>query len=109
MSFRPLYDRLTVKRLEETEKSAGGIIIPDVAKEKPGEGTVTAIGDGRLTTEGTLVPLRVRVGDHVYFGKYSGTEVKVGGETHLILREDDVLGIASSGQGTPATPGGSAA
>ncbi len=91
--IQPLYDRIIVKRVEGTDKSPGGVIIPDVAKEKPAEGTVLAVGQGRLTNEGKLLPLLVKVGDHVLFGKYAGTDLKVDGETHLLLKEDDVVGI----------------
>ncbi len=93
MKIRPLQDRIVVKRLEEEEKTKGGIIIPDTAKEKPIEGKVIAVGNGKLLENGTRVPLEVKVGDRILFGKYAGTEVKIGGEDHLIMREDDVLGI----------------
>jgi chaperonin GroES len=93
MKLRPLQDRLVVKRLAEEEKTKGGIIIPDSAKEKPIEGEVIAVGNGKVLEDGKLVPLDVKVGDRVLFGKYSGTEVKIDGVEHLILREDDVLGI----------------
>lgn len=91
--FRPLQDRILVKRIEKEETSAGGIIIPDTAKEKPQEGEVAAIGNGKRTEKGELQPLDVKVGDRVLFGKYSGSEIKIDGEEHLILREDEVLGI----------------
>jgi chaperonin GroES len=92
--IRPLADRLIVKRLEEQEqKSAGGIIIPDTAKEKPQEGKVIAVGKGRVNDEGKVLPLDVKAGDRILFGKYSGSEIKIDGEEHLILREEDVLGI----------------
>ena len=93
MKIRPLGDRILLKRIEEEGKSKGGIIIPDSAKEKPQEGKVVAAGKGRLLEDGKLVPLEVKKGDRVLFGKYSGTEVKLVGEEHLIVREDDILGI----------------
>jgi len=93
MKVRPLQDRLVVKRLAEEEKSKGGIIIPDSAKEKPVEGEVVAVGSGKVLEGGKLRPLDVKKGDRVLFGKYSGTEIKVNGEECLILREDEVLGI----------------
>ena len=93
MSFRPLHDRVVVRRLDAEEKTAGGIIIPDTAKEKPMEGEVIAAGPGARNEAGALVPLDVKAGDRILFGKYSGTEVKVDGEDRLILREDDILGI----------------
>jgi len=93
MKIRPLQDRVIVKRLEEEEKTKGGIIIPDTAKEKPQEGKVVAVGKGKVTEEGKVIPLDVKVGDRILFGKYSGTEVKIGGEEHLIMREEDILGI----------------
>jgi chaperonin GroES len=89
---RPLHDRLIVKRVTEEEKSPGGIIIPDTAKEKPQEGVVIAVGSGKQN-DGKVVPVDVRPGDHVLFGKYGGTEIKLDGEEHLILREDDILGV----------------
>ncbi len=93
MKVKPLQDRLVVKRIEEEEKTKGGIIIPDAAKEKPQEGRVVAIGDGKVLENGQKVALSVKVGDKVLFGKYSGTEIKIDGEEHLILREDDVFAI----------------
>ncbi len=93
MKVKPLADRILVRRLEEEEKTKGGIIIPDTAKEKPIQGKVIAVGKGKLTEEGKLIPLEVKAGDKVLFGKYAGTEVKIEGEEHLIMREDDVLGI----------------
>ena len=93
MKIRPLGDRILLKRIEEEDKSKGGIIIPDSAKEKPQEGKVVAAGKGRLLDDGKLVPLEVKKGDRVLFGKYSGTEVKLVGEEHLIVREDDILGV----------------
>ena len=96
MALRPLHDRLLVKRLEEKEQVFGGIIIPDTAKEKPQEATVLAVGPGRVTDDGKVQPIDVKVGDTVVFGKYSGTEVKVDGDELLISREDDVLGVLES-------------
>ncbi|MCX5817113.1 MAG: co-chaperone GroES [Proteobacteria bacterium] len=93
MKIKPLQDRILIKRIEEEEKTKGGIIIPDAAKEKPQEGKVIAVGDGKMLDSGVKAPLTVKVGDKILFGKYSGTEVKVDGEEHLIMREDDVLGI----------------
>ena len=91
--LRPLYDRVLVKRIESEAKTKGGIIIPDNAKEKPLEGEIVAAGNGRVLEDGTVRPLTVKVGDRVLFAKYAETEVKVGGETWLLLREDDLLGI----------------
>jgi chaperonin GroES len=88
-----LQDRVIVKRIEEEDKSKGGIIIPDTAKEKPQEGKVVAVGKGKLNDDGKITPLDVKVNDRVLFGKYSGTEVNFDGEEHLIMREDDILGI----------------
>jgi chaperonin GroES len=93
MKIRPLQDRVIVKRLEEEEKTKGGIIIPDTAKEKPQEGKVIAVGKGKVTEDGKLLPLDVKVGDKILFGKYAGTEIKIGGEEHLIMREEDILGV----------------
>jgi chaperonin GroES len=93
MKIRPLQDRVIVKRLEEEEKTKGGIIIPDTAKEKPQEGKVIAVGKGKVTEDGKVIPLDVKAGDRILFGKYSGTEVKIEGEEHLIMREEDILGI----------------
>jgi chaperonin GroES len=93
MKIRPLGDRILLKRIEEEQKSKGGIVIPDTAKEKPQEGKVIAVGKGRMLEDGKIVPLEVKQGDRVLFGKYSGTEVKLVGEEHLIVREDDILGI----------------
>ena len=93
MKIKPLQDRIIVKRLEEEEKTKGGIIIPDAAKEKPQEGKVIAVGDGKVLDNGQKFALTVKVGDKVLFGKYSGTEIKIDGEEHLILREDEILGI----------------
>ncbi len=91
--IRPLQDRVILKRVKEEEKSKGGIIIPDTAKEKPIEGEVLAVGTGKVLEDGTVRKLDVKVGDRVLFGKYSGTEVKLDGEEHLIVREDDILGV----------------
>jgi chaperonin GroES len=93
MKVRPLQDRILVKRLEEEEKTKGGIIIPDTAKEKPVEGEVIAVGSGKVTDKGEVRPLAVKKGDRILFGKYSGTEIKIEGVEHLILREDEVLGV----------------
>jgi len=93
MKIRPLHDRILVKRMEEQEVKKGGIIIPDTAKEKPQEGKVIAVGNGKVTDEGKKIPLDVKAGDKILFGKYSGSEVKVEDEEYLILREEDVLGI----------------
>jgi chaperonin GroES len=93
MKIRPLQDRIIVKRVAEEEKTKGGIIIPDTAKEKPLEGKVIAVGNGRVLEDGKIRPLDVKAGDRVLFGKYAGTEVKIDGEDHLILKEDDVVGI----------------
>jgi len=96
MALRPLQDRLLVKRLEEKEQVQGGIIIPDTAKEKPQQAQVLAVGPGRVTDDGKLQAIEVKVGDTVVFGKYAGTEVKVDGDDLLIIREDDVLGVLES-------------
>jgi chaperonin GroES len=94
MKIRPLGDRVLVKRIEEqVEKSKGGIIIPDTAKEKPQQGKVIAVGKGKLNDDGKVIPLDVKTGDTILFGKYSGSEVKLDGEEHLIMREEDILGI----------------
>jgi chaperonin GroES len=93
MKIRPLQDRIIVKRIEEEEKTKGGIIIPDTAKEKPMEGKVVAVGKGKVMEDGKLHPVDVKVGDRILFGKYAGTEVKIDGEEHLIMREDDILGV----------------
>ena len=93
MKIRPLQDRVIVKRIEEEEKTKGGIIIPDTAKEKPQEGKVVAVGKGKVNDDGKVTPLDVKVGDKILFGKYSGSEIKLNGEEHLIMREDDILGI----------------
>lgn len=93
MTVRPLHDRILIKRIEEKETVKGGIIIPDSAKEKPQEGEVVAAGNGKKTEEGKIIPLDVKKGDRILFGKYGGTEIKIEGEEYLILREDEVLGI----------------
>ena len=93
MNIRPLQDRVILKRVKEEEKTKGGIIIPDTAKEKPQEGVVVAVGNGKILDNGTKLTLEVKEGDHVLFGKYSGTDIKVEGEEYLIIREDEVLGI----------------
>jgi chaperonin GroES len=93
MKIRPLQDRVIVKRLAEEEKTKGGIIIPDTAKEKPQQGKVTAVGKGKTADDGKLIKLDVKAGDRILFSKYAGTEVKIDGEEHLIMREDDILGI----------------
>ena len=93
MKIRPLHDRILVKRLEEQEEKKGSIIIPDTAKEKPQEGKVVAVGAGKVGEDGKKIPLDVKAGDRILFGKYSGSEVKVEDEEYLILREEDVLGI----------------
>jgi chaperonin GroES len=92
-NIRPLHDRVIVKRVKEEEKTKGGIIIPDTAKEKPVEGEVVAVGNGKILEDGSVRKLDVKVGDRILFGKYGGTEVKVDGEERLILREDDILGV----------------
>ena len=93
MKIRPLHDRVIVKRVEEEEKTKGGIIIPDTAKEKPVEGKVIAVGNGKLLDNGKLQPLEVKKGDRILFGKYAGTDIKIEGEEHLIMREDDIIAI----------------
>jgi chaperonin GroES len=93
MNIRPLGDRILVKRIQEEEKTKGGIIIPDTAKEKPQEGKVVAVGKGKVTEDGKLVAPDVKAGDRILFGKYAGSEIKLEGEEHLILREDDILGV----------------
>ncbi|MBM9514208.1 co-chaperone GroES [Desulfogranum marinum] len=96
MKIRPLNDRILVKRLEEEEKTAGGIIIPDSAKEKPAEGEIVAVGPGKLSDAGERVAMDVAVGDRVLFSKYGGTDVKLDGEDFLIMREDDILGVVEA-------------
>jgi chaperonin GroES len=93
MKIRPLQDRIIVQRVEEEAKTKGGIIIPDSAKEKPAEGKIIAVGNGKTADDGKRIPLEVKEGDRILFGKYSGKEVKVEGEEYLIMREDDVLGV----------------
>ncbi|PID39986.1 MAG: co-chaperone GroES [Proteobacteria bacterium] len=93
MKLRPLQDRILVQRVEEETKTKGGIIIPDTAKEKPAEGEVKSVGNGKVGDDGKRVALEIKVGDRILFGKYSGTEVKIDGEEYLIMREDDVLGV----------------
>jgi chaperonin GroES len=93
MNIRPLHDRIIVERLEEETTTASGIIIPDSAKEKPVQGNVIAVGKGKVTEDGKVLPLDVKIGDKVLFGKYSGTEVKIEGNEYLMMREDDVLGV----------------
>ena len=97
MKFRPLHDRVAVRRVEEEQKTKGGIIIPDTAKEKPMQGEVLAVGPGVRDEKGQLVPLDVRVGDRVLFGKWSGTEVKIDGDELLIMKESDIMGILEEG------------
>ena len=101
MKFRPLHDRVVVRRIEEEEKTAGGIIIPDTAKEKPMQGEVIAVGPGLRGESGKLVPLDVKAGDRVLFGKWSGTEVKIDGEELLIMKEADIMGVMAALPGDP--------
>ena len=93
MKFRPLHDRVIVKRVEEEDKTSGGIIIPDAAKEKPQQGKVLAVGKGKILESGKVSPLAVKKGNRILFGKYAGQEIKIDGEEHLIMREDDILAI----------------
>jgi chaperonin GroES len=93
MKIKPLGDRILVKRVEEEETTKGGLIIPDAAKEKPQEGVVIAVGKGKTADDGKVIPMELKEGDKILFGKYSGSEVKLDGEEHLIMREDDILGI----------------
>jgi chaperonin GroES len=93
MAIRPLHDRVLIQRVKEEEKTKGGIIIPDSAKEKPIEGKVVAVGNGKVLEDGAVRALQVKAGDRVLFGKYAGTEVKIDGEEHLILREEEILGV----------------
>ena len=93
MKIRPLQDRVIVKRVEEEEKTKGGIIIPDTAKEKPQEGKVVAVGKGKVNEHGKIIPLDVKVNDRILFGKYSGSEINIDGEEHIIMREEDILGV----------------
>jgi len=97
MNFRPLHDRVVVRRLEEDERSAGGIIIPDTAKEKPMQAEIIAVGPGSRDEKGKVVPLDVKAGDQVIFGKWSGTEVKIDGEELLIMKESDIMGVIEGG------------
>ena len=103
MNFRPLHDRILIKRIEEKETVKGGIIIPDTAKEKPQEGEVIAVGNGKMTEDGKVVPLDVKAGDRILFGKYSGTEIKIDNKEYLILKEEEVLGVV---EGKAATASG---
>ena len=109
MKFRPLHDRVVVKRIDAEEKSAGGIIIPDTAKEKPSQGEVTAVGPGGRDEAGKLIPIDIKVGDRVLFGKWSGTEVKIDGQELLIMKESDIMGVhrraggQEEGRVTPST------
>ena len=96
MSFRPLHDRVLVRRVEAEEKTAGGIIIPDSAKEKPAEGEIVAVGTGARAENGTITPMDVKVGDRVLFGKYAGQTVKVDGEELLVMREEDIMGVVEA-------------
>jgi len=93
MKVRPLHDRVIVKRVEEEDKTKGGIIIPDTAKEKPVEGKVVAVGDGKVQEDGKKTPLEVKAGDRVLFGKYAGTEIQIDGEENIIMKEDDIIAI----------------
>ncbi len=95
MKVKPLHDRVIVKRVEEEEKTKGGIIIPDTAKEKPVEGKIVAVGDGKIQEDGKKTPLEVKEGDRVLFGQYAGTEIQIDGEEHLIMKEDDIIAIIS--------------
>ena len=97
MNFRPLHDRVVVRRLEEDERSAGGIIIPDTAKEKPSQGEVIAVGPGTRDDKGKVTPLDVKAGDQIIFGKWSGTEVRIDGEELLIMKESDIMGVIEAG------------
>ena len=102
MKFRPLHDRVVVKRIDAEEKSAGGIIIPDTAKEKPSQGEVIAVGPGGRDEAGKLIPMDVKAGDHVLFGKWSGTEVKIDGVEFLIMKESDIMGVLEGKSATRA-------
>jgi len=93
MNLRPLQDRIIVKRLEEESMTAGGLYIPDTAKEKPQKGEIIAVGKGKITEDGKVIPVDLKVGDQVLFGKYAGTEIKIDGADYLIMREDDILGV----------------
>jgi chaperonin GroES len=103
MTVRPLHDRIIVQRFDEGEQHVGGIIIPDTAKEKPQRGTVIAVGVGKSNAEGKRVPLDLKAGDHILFGKYSGQEIKIEGEEYLIMREEDVLGVVDERDGPAAS------
>ena len=103
MNFRPLHDRILIKRIEENETVKGGIIIPDTAKEKPQEGEVVAVGNGKMSEDGKIVPLDVKAGDRILFGKYSGTEITIDNQEYLIFKEEDVLGVV---EGKAATASG---
>lgn len=98
MKIRPLHDRVVVARIDAEEKTAGGIVIPDTAKEKPAEGKVIAVGPGRVADDGSVRPLDVKVGDRVLMGKYAGTDIKLGGEDYIILREDDILAVVEQAE-----------
>jgi chaperonin GroES len=98
MDIRPLHDRIIVERLEEETKTAGGLIIPDTAKEKPQQGKIIAVGKGKKTEDGKVLPLDVKVGDKILFGKYAGTEIKIEGKEFLMMREEDVLGVIEGGK-----------
>jgi chaperonin GroES len=102
MKVKPLHDRILIKRVEEKETIKGGIIIPDTAKEKPQEGEVIAVGTGKKTEEGKVIPLDVKAGDRILFGKYSGTEIKIDDQEYLIIREDEVLGIIEAAKQSAA-------
>jgi chaperonin GroES len=102
MDIRPLHDRIVVKRIEETETKRGGLYIPDSAKEKPQQGEVVAVGNGKRTEEGKVIPLDVKAGDRILFGKYSGNDITIDGTEYLIMREDEVLGVLE-GAAVPAT------
>ena len=102
MNIRPLHDRIVVKRIEASDSAVGGLFIPDSAKEKPHEGKVVAVSRGKRLENGTLTPLDVKVGDHILYGKYTGSEIKLAGEAYLIVREDEVLGVLE-GAKSPAT------
>jgi chaperonin GroES len=96
MKFRPLYDRILVERVESEEVTKGGIILPDTAKEKPQQGKIIAVGSGKRTEDGKIIPLELKAGDTILFGKYSGSEIKIEGTEYLIMKEDDVLGLVES-------------
>ncbi len=102
MTFRPLHDRVLIERVEEKESVKGGIVIPDTAKEKPQEGQVVAVGSGKKEKDGKVIPLDVKVGDRILFGKHSGTEIKIDNEDYLILREEEVLGVIESAKHSAA-------